>query len=218
MVTITLQNKAMIMMMMLAAIVTITMITLQLPQTIAIASSLSSSPYDHHQQKQQHDENNNNVVVIDDDGKSPYADDKYMIITSMTDKDLQSLQNGTGEAFSGLAKLAELNGYPGPRHVLDMASELKLDAEQKEKVDVIYQNMRSKAKEIGAKIIAIEKQMDDSFANKTMSANELEHMLDKSASYYSQLRYVHLSAHIETANVLKEDQINMYNNLRGYQH
>jgi len=55
----------------------------------------------------------------------PYTGQEMRDIKLLSDKDIQSLQNGTGEAFGGMAKLAELNGYPGPRHVLDMASELQ---------------------------------------------------------------------------------------------
>ena len=57
---------------------------------------------------------------------SPYAGQESRNIKSLSQSDLLSLQNGSGEAFGGLAKAAELNGYPGPRHVLDMDSELEL--------------------------------------------------------------------------------------------
>ncbi len=44
-------------------------------------------------------------------------------------KDQQSVKsdNLSGGAFGGLAKSAELNGYPGPRHVLDLASNRRLN-------------------------------------------------------------------------------------------
>jgi hypothetical protein len=48
----------------------------------------------------------------------------------LSQTDIESLQNGTGDAFGGMAKLAELNGYPGPRHVLDLANELELTPNQ----------------------------------------------------------------------------------------
>ncbi len=70
-------------------------------------------------------------------------------IKSFSDKDIQSLQNGTGEAFGVMAKLAELNGYPGPQHVLDMASELQLTDSQRTEIEFIYQDMSAKAKSIG---------------------------------------------------------------------
>ncbi|HEX6281448.1 MAG TPA: hypothetical protein VFZ67_04415 [Nitrososphaera sp.] len=147
---------------------------------------------------------------------SPYAGQELGDIKSLSDNDIQSLQNGTGEAFGGMAKLAELNGYPGPRHVLDMASELQLTDRQRMEIELIYQNMSSKAKSIGAAIIAIEQDMDRAFANKTITEEKLKLMLDKSANLYGQLRFVHLSAHLDTVQILIMEQIQMYNTMRGY--
>ena len=147
---------------------------------------------------------------------SPYAGQEVRDIKSLSDNDVQSLQNGTGEAFGGLAKLAELNGYPGPRHVLDMASELQLTDKQRIEIELIYQNMSNIAKSIGAAIIDIEQDMDGAFANNTITEENLKLMLDRSAELYGQLRFVHLSAHLDTVQMLSIDQVQMYNNIRGY--
>ena len=147
---------------------------------------------------------------------SLYAGQEIRNIKSLSDDDIQSLQNGTGEAFGGLAKLAELNGYPGPRHVLDMASELQLTDRQRMEIELIYQNMSSKAKSMGAAIIDIEQDMDGAFANKTITEENLKLMLDKSADLYGQLRFVHLSAHLDTIQMLTIEQVQMYNSMRGY--
>ncbi|HEU4445351.1 MAG TPA: hypothetical protein VFR94_11825, partial [Nitrososphaeraceae archaeon] len=138
---------------------------------------------------------------------SPYAGQELRDIKSLSDKDVQSLQNGTGEAFGGVAKLAELNGYPGPRHVLDMASELQLTDRQRMEIDLIYQNMSTNAKSIGAAIIAVEQDMDRAFANKTITEENLKLMLDNSADLYGQLRFVHLSAHLDTVQILTIEQV-----------
>ena len=147
---------------------------------------------------------------------SQYAGQEIRKIKSLSDNDVQSLQNGGGEAFGGLAKLGELNGYPGPRHVLDMASELQLTDRQRIEIELIYQNMSDKAKAIGAAIIAIEQDMDRAFANKTITQANLKLILDKSADLYGQLRFVHLSAHLNTVQMLTVEQVQMYNKMRGY--
>ena len=147
---------------------------------------------------------------------SPYSGQEIRNIKSLSDNDVQSLQNGTGEAFGGIAKLAELNGYPGPRHVLDIAQELQLTDRQREEIELIYQNMSNNAKSIGSAIIAIEQDMDEAFANKTITEENLIAMLDKSANFYEQLRFVHLSAHLDTAQIMTTEQIQMYNEMRGY--
>ena len=147
---------------------------------------------------------------------SPYTGQEMRDIKSLSDNDVQSLQNGTGEAFGGIAKLAELNGYPGPRHVLDIAQELQLTDRQRLEIELIYQNMSNNAKSIGSAIIAIEQDMDEAFANKTITEENLIAMLDKSANFYGQLRFVHLSAHLDTAQIMTTEQIQIYNEMRGY--
>lgn len=147
---------------------------------------------------------------------SPYSGQEIRDIESLSDNDVQSLQNGTGEAFGGIAKLAELNGYPGPRHVLDIAQELQLTDRQRMEIELIYQNMSNNAKSIGSTIIDIEQDMDEAFANKTITEENLLALLDKSANLYGQLRFIHLSAHLDTAQIMTTEQIQMYNEMRGY--
>src|ERR687898_987738 len=147
---------------------------------------------------------------------SPYTGQEMRDIKSLSDNDVQSLQNGTGEAFGGMAKLAELNGYPGPRHVLDIAQELQLTDRQRLEIELIYQNMSNNAKNIGVAIIALERDMDRALANKTITEENLKLMLDKSADLYGQLRFVHLSAHLDTVQTLTIEQVQMYNKIRGY--
>lgn len=147
---------------------------------------------------------------------SSYAGQEGRDIKSLSDNDVQSLQNGTGEAFCGIAKLAELNGYPGPRHILDMAPELQLTDRQRMEIELIFQNMSNKAKSIGAAIIDIEQDMDRVFANKTITEEKLKLMLDNSADLYGQLRFVHLSAYLDTVQILTIEQVQMYNMMRGY--
>jgi hypothetical protein len=58
--------------------------------------------------------------------------------------------------------------------------------------------------------------MDRVFANKTITEENLNLMLDKSARLYGQLRFVHLSAHLDTVQMLTMAQVQRYNNMRGY--
>jgi len=46
----------------------------------------------------------------------------------------------------GLAKAAELNGYPGPKHVLELAGPLKLTSAQVAATEATYRRMNSRAK------------------------------------------------------------------------
>ena len=53
----------------------------------------------------------------------PYAGQQTRSIKALSDEDIASLQKGER---MGLAKAAELNGYPGPVHVLALAGKLGL--------------------------------------------------------------------------------------------
>jgi hypothetical protein len=63
-------------------------------------------------------------------------------VTSLSASDIAALEKGEGW---GLAKPAELNGYPGPAHVLEFADELDLSETQKEKVNTAFAGMKNKA-------------------------------------------------------------------------
>jgi len=60
----------------------------------------------------------------------PCAGQQARPIKTLSDDDLAAPRNGEG---MGMAKAAELNGYPGPKHVLDLAQQLRLaDAERRD--------------------------------------------------------------------------------------
>src|SRR5262249_16169067 len=60
---------------------------------------------------------------------SPYAGQEQRAIKALSDEEIRDLLEARG---MGLAKAAELNSYPGPLHVLQLAAELGLsDAQRK---------------------------------------------------------------------------------------
>ena len=65
----------------------------------------------------------------------------------------------------GLAKAAELNGYPGPAHVLELASQLGLSAEQLAMTRALFTSMEQRAKELGRQLVAAEQSLDTLFAS-----------------------------------------------------
>ena len=66
---------------------------------------------------------------------SKYAGEEKRKIKSLSTQDIETLQKGTGGVFGGLATLAELNGYLGPRHVLDIETDLQLSEQQKNEIN-----------------------------------------------------------------------------------
>jgi Spy/CpxP family protein refolding chaperone len=149
---------------------------------------------------------------------SKYIGQEGRIIKSLSPADIKSLQTGTGDAFGGMAKLAELNGYPGPRHVLDLTNELKLSDDQRKNITTIYDDMKEKAIELGQKIVNIERIANEEFANKSITDTQMKQLTLKSSEIYGHLRYTHLNTHLRMLDILTPEQITLYNNLRGYSH
>ena len=150
------------------------------------------------------------------DPPSPYAGEELRSIKSLSAEDVNALEAGVGEALGGLAKLAELNGYPGPRHVLESAGELGLTPEQKEAVERIYRDMNQRSMALGRQLVQHERELDAAFAQGQINHESLERGLAESALVYGELRNAHLQAHLNTKDVLTADQVRHYNQLRGY--
>jgi hypothetical protein len=66
---------------------------------------------------------------------SPYAGRQTRSIKALSDEDIDALRKGEG---MGLAKAAELNGYPGPAHVRALAKQLRLSDDQLARIAAIF--------------------------------------------------------------------------------
>lgn len=144
---------------------------------------------------------------------SKYAGQEQRTIKSLSADDIEELRRGGGW---GLAKAAELNGVPGPAHLLQMRDEIPLDAEQVAAITALYEQMKSQAVRQGEKLIALEQALEVHFQNGTITDDILRASLDAIADVRKELRYIHLAAHLETPKLLSRAQIARYNALRGY--
>jgi hypothetical protein len=144
---------------------------------------------------------------------SPYASSMDSRVRGLSAQEVEDLLAGRG---MGLARAAELNGYPGPRHVLDLKAELALDARTIEATERLFSEMQAAAKPLGAQVVKREKALNDAFAAGAITTELLEQQVDALAALMGQLRAVHLRAHVATAALLTRDQIAEYDRLRGY--
>lgn len=145
--------------------------------------------------------------------RSPYADQKLSEIRSLTVVELEQLRTGEGMGF---ARAAELNHYPGPRHVLDLADALTLSAEQHAGVTEIFESMQKEARRIGAEIIEAERNLGLRFEHQHIDSTALRSATERLGALYGELRYVHLAAHLATTRLLDAHQVADYDRLRGY--
>lgn len=143
---------------------------------------------------------------------SPYAATASDTVQTLTADEVAVLLEGAG---MGLARPAEMNGYPGPRHVLDLADSLALTPDQAQQMQAIFQAMHHRAVELGREIIDAEKELDAAFAGDA-DARALEEQVTALARLRGELRWTHLRAHLETVEILTAHQRHSYHRLRGY--
>jgi hypothetical protein len=143
----------------------------------------------------------------------PYAGQQARTIKALSDDDIAALRKGEGV---GMAKAAELNGYPGPAHVLALAAQLGLTETQQREVQAIFDRMSAAAKPLGGELIGQEQALDQLFAKGEITTDRLAAVTAVIAELQGRLRSVHLAAHLETRALLNANQIARYQQLRGY--
>ena len=146
-------------------------------------------------------------------GASPYAGFEKREIKSLSEDDIAELRRGGGW---GLALPAELNGRPGPAHLLELRVELELSEAQVDAITVMHDKMRAAAIDAGARFIAAEAALSDAFTMPGFSEAALKSLLAEAAEARAALRFIHLSQHLSTPELLSAAQIEKYNVLRGY--
>jgi Spy/CpxP family protein refolding chaperone len=145
---------------------------------------------------------------------SPYADAGSDSVRTLTTEEVRLLLSGEG---MGLARPAELNGYPGPRHVLDLADSLQLTAEQRAETGKLFIGMREEAIAAGRRVLKAERALDAGFAAGAPES-ELDRLARVAASRRGDLRWVHLRTHLRMREILTAQQRHAYDRLRGYGH
>jgi len=144
---------------------------------------------------------------------NPYTGQQTRSIKALSDQEIADYLQGHG---MGLSKVAELNHYPGPRHVLDQSEDLGLSAAQLAKAREIWQAMDVKARAVGEAIVAKEIALETTYSNGAATPADTRAVLDELARLQADLRYTHLTAHLAMRSVLSADQISKYDALRGY--
>jgi len=143
---------------------------------------------------------------------SPYAGEEYRQIKSMSEQEVTALLRGEGLGF---AKAAELNQYPGPKHVLELADELELSAEQARQTAQLFDDMQARAVATGNRLIEAEAELDRLFAAGAIDGPSLQAQLVVIGELRAQLRFVHLEAHLRQKQILSQHQVAQYVRLRG---
>jgi hypothetical protein len=144
---------------------------------------------------------------------NPYAGQQARDIKSLSDQEVAGLLAGKG---AGFAKAAELNGYPGPAHVLELAEPLHLNAAQLEATKELMATHQRRAKQLGMELVEAERTLDALFADKLASAALVDGATQRVGALQARIRAEHLNTHLTQTALLREGQIQRYSVLRGY--
>lgn len=144
---------------------------------------------------------------------SPYAGLEQRSVKALSPEQIASYAEGRGMA---LALAAELNGYPGPMHVLELQEALELTATQRQSTEAVFDEMKAAAVSIGQQIVVMEEELDRMFSSHTIDAESLATQVTGIAELQGRLRVIHLQAHLRMMDVLSEEQIRRYAMQRGY--
>lgn len=145
--------------------------------------------------------------------QTPYAGMQTRPIKALSEQQVGDLRAGRG---MGLALSAELNGYPGPSHVLELADKLELSPAQRSDVQLLFDSMKAEAMPLGARLIEQEADLERQFASRTVTPESLKASTAAVASTQGILRETHLKYHLSTAVLLSPSQMVKYAELRGY--
>ena len=165
---------------------------------VASAALMSTASAQSHHQPQAH---------------QPYAGMQARPIKALSDQQIDDLKAGRG---MGLALAAELNGYPGPVHVLELADGLGLSDAQRATMQELFAAMKSEAVTLGETLIAQEAELDRQFAGRTVTPTSLAESAQAIGATQAALRAAHLKYHLSTVDALTHSQVQRYSELRGY--
>lgn len=144
---------------------------------------------------------------------SGYAGMQTREIKALSAEQVADLREGRG---MGASLPAELNGVPGPMHVLQFAQLLRISPEQQTALERISADMKASAQRLGVQVIAAEADLDKAFKTGAIDEKSIEEATTRIALLQAQLRAAHLSAHLKTRQLLSTDQVAAYNQARGY--
>ncbi len=144
---------------------------------------------------------------------APYAGFEQREASGLGAAEVADLRAGRGMGF---ALPAELNGYPGPLHVLELAEQLHLTPTQRARMQELVAAMQAATASLGEALIAAERSLDRVFRSGVATAGEVDMAVEAAALARGRVRAAHLRVHLVTRDALTQEQRIAYARLRGY--
>ncbi len=132
---------------------------------------------------------------------------------ALSPQEVEQYQSGAG---MGYAKAAELNHFPGPMHVLELADKLGLSSEQRASTQRLMQEHKAAARAIGARLVEAERSLEAMFRSGQVQEQALAKAVRAAAALEGEYRLSHLETHRRMRALLSGEQVRRYDELRGY--
>ena len=134
-------------------------------------------------------------------------------VNALSPDEVQQYLAGAG---MGYAKAAELNHFPGPMHVLELADKLGLSAEQRAATKRLMEAHKAQARAIGSELVDSERELEALFRAGRLDEAALSRAVRTAAALQGEYRLSHLETHRRMRELLDEEQVKRYDELRGY--
>lgn len=118
-----------------------------------------------------------------------------------------------GHGF-GMAFAADRNGYPGPRHILELKTELALTADQEAKAAALMHAMLAESRPKGARLLEAERRLERLYVDGVAADAIVRAAVAEAERARSELRLVHLLTHLKTRDLLTREQRDAYHKIR----
>jgi Spy/CpxP family protein refolding chaperone len=144
---------------------------------------------------------------------SPYAGLEGRAIKALSEEEIADLLAGRG---AGMALPAELNHYPGPKHVLELAANLRLTPDQQAETRRLFGRMQAEAVSLGEAVVTREAELDQLFSSGAAEEGALRLLVADIARLRGELRFTHLKYHLAMRRLLSMEQVTAYDTARNY--
>jgi len=117
------------------------------------------------------------------------------MLSGVSEQEKEALLKGGG---LGAGMIAMMNGYPGPKHVLEMGDELELTDAQRESIGTIYGKVKAESVELGTELVEKDEALAALFTSGSVSTKDVEKRSREIGELQGRLRAAHLNAHVQT--------------------
>lgn len=134
------------------------------------------------------------------------------MLGGVSEQEKEALLKGAG---LGAGMIAMMNGYPGPKHVLELGDELELNAAQRESIGKTYGNVKAESVKLGTELVEKDEALTALFTSGSATTGEVEKLSRDIGELQGRVRAAHLNAHVETFDALTPAQREKLSSMQG---